>query len=295
MIKGATLLINGIPGRFIDPFRVAESQSATFSGYVLIAYATDCRSWDALFLQGRAVSESARIDELERRPVEPKDVEDRFNSLRERSRVFLFEAALPVVDPFTRTVRSAPALKVQVDPLSREQLVRLIRNIPSPHLLAERHVMQQAYPLYEFLEIKSPHQPIEFQMRFRKGTLMLYRIEESGKEGAQLHLALEGNDGDGAPELPARVPLLEEFTRKLGLKAAACLGEKGEALLPLEPTATVFGRIPAVVNAAGAFRRGRLRRDARDMLGELYSEKYDQLKAAGLLPQVESCYRQLKG
>jgi hypothetical protein len=31
------------------------------------------------------------------------------------------------------------------------------------------------------------------------------------------------------------------------------------------------------------------------MLGELYSEKYEQLKAAGLLAQVESCYRQLKG
>lgn len=290
MIKGATLLINGIPGQFVDPFRLADSQSASFSGYVLIAYGIDRRTWDALFLQGRAVSEAARIDEQERRPIEPKDVEDRFGSLRERSKVFLFEAAPPVADPFTRTLRSVPALKVQVDPLSREQLVRLIRNIPSPRLLAERHLMQQAYPLYEFLEIKSPHQPIEFQMRFRKGVLMLYRTEQSGVEGPQLQLGLEDADIE-----PATVPALVEFARKLGVEAAACLRKKGDGLLPLEPVESLFDKIPVVVKAAGTFRRARLRRTARDLLGELYSEKYQQLKEAGLIPRVEACYRQLNG
>ncbi len=290
MIKGATLLINGIPGNYLDPFRVADSQPAAFSGYVLIAYGIDHRTWDALFLQGKAISEGARIDEQERRPVEPKDVEDKFASLRERSRVYLFEAALPVLDPFTRTLRSAPALKVQVDPLSREQLVRLIRNIPSPHLLAERHVMQLAYPLYEFLEIKSPHQPVEFQMRFRKGVLMLYRLEQSGEDGPQLQLEL-GEEVESGPDVPA----LEGFARKLGVEAAACLRKRGEGLLPLEARGSIFDRIPEVVRAAGTFRRSRLRRAARDLLGELYSEKYRELKEAGLIPRVEECYRQLKG
>lgn len=289
MIKGATLLINGIPGRFVDPFRLADSQSASFSGYVLIAYGIDRRTWDALFLEGKAVSQAARIDEQERRPIEPKDVEERFDSLRERSQVFLFEAAPPVLDPFTRTLRSVPALKVQVDPLSREQLVRLIRNIPSPRLLAERHLMHE-YPRYEFLEIKSPHQPIEFQMRFRKGLLMLYRMEQTAEEGPQLQLGLE----DAGTET-STVPALVEFARKLGVEAAACLRKNGEGLLPLEPVESIFEKIPAVVKAAGTFRRGRLRRTARDLLGELYSEKHQQLKEAGLIPRVEACYRQLNG
>ncbi len=290
MIKGATLLINGIPGRFVDPLRLADSQSPSFSGYVLIAHAIDRRTWDALFLQGKAVFEAARIDEQERRPVEPNDVEDRFSSLRERSKVFLFEAAPVVVDPFTRTLRSVPALKVQVDPLSREQLVRLIRNIPSPRLLAERHLVQQSYPLYEFVEIKSPHQPIEFQMRFRKGVLMLYRMEQPVEEGPQLQLGLEDAGSESAA-----VPALVEFARKLGVEAAACLRKNGEGLLPLEPVESVFEKIPVVVKAAGTFRRGRLRRTARDLLGELYSEKYQQLKEVGLIPRVEACYRQLNG
>lgn len=290
MIKGATLLINGIPGFWVDPFRLVDSQQSSFSGYVLIAYGIDRRTWDALFLRGKAISEAARIDEQERRPVEPKDVEDKFGSLRERSRVFLFEAALPLLDPFTRTLRSTPALKVQVDPLSREQLVRLIRNIPSPHLLAERYVMQTAYPLYEFLEIKSPQQPIEFQMRFRKGVLMLYRLETVGEKGPQLELGLDEQAGESGD-----VPVLAEFARKLGIEAAACLRKKGEGLLPLEPREGVLDKIPALVKAAGTFRRSRLRKAACDLLGELYSEKYQQLKDAGLIPKVEACYRDLKG
>ena len=288
MIKGATLLVNGIPGRFVDPIHLAESQCATFSGYVLIAYAIDRRTWDALFLHGKAVTEAARIDEQERRPVEPKDVEDKFGTLRDRSKVFLFEAAPPVLDPFTRTLRSVPALKVQVDPLSREQLVRLIRNISTPHLLAERQSMQAAYPVYEFLEIKSPHQPIEFQMRFRKGVLMLYRLDQGG-EGPQLQFDLE--DVEKEKTLPALV----EFARKMGIEAAACLRKRGEGLLPLEPAESMFDRIPLVVKAAGTFKRARLRRTARDLLGQLYSGRYEELKEAGLIPRVEDCYRQLNG
>ncbi len=150
-------------------------------------------------------------------------------------------------------------------------------------------MMQQAYPLYEFLEIKSPQQPIDFQMRFRKGILMLYRMEQACEDGPQLQLGLE------EAETEATLPALEEFARKLGVEAAASLRKRGEGLLPLEPRESIFDKIPEVVRAAGTFRRSRLRRTARDLLGELYSEKYQQLKEAGLVPKIEACYRQLNG
>jgi hypothetical protein len=120
MIKGAVELITGVPGRFVDPFHLASSQSDSFAGYILIAYATIERVWDLLLLQGRTVAEAARITAhatpadrqgdglLERRQVEPSDVESRFGTaaLRDRSRVYLFEATALQVDPFVKTLRS---------------------------------------------------------------------------------------------------------------------------------------------------------------------------------------------
>ena len=297
MIKGATQLIAGIPGRYLDPFHLAESQPADFCGYSVIAYNTDRRVWDLLVLRGRAITESARIDGEERKAMEPKEVEERFNTagLRDRSRIYLFEASAPLLDPFVRTLGRTPVLKVQVDPLSRSQLIRLIKSVPGDRFVAERFVLQPGLPMLEFLEIKSPEQQIHFELRFRKGFLMLYRTGSGEEEaGAQLHLGLDDKNKAETEHTRGKIPALAEFARKFGVEAAACLKKKGEGLLPLGPSAVLFEQIPIVVKAAGAFKRSRLRRAALEMTGELYSEKYEELKKEDLLAKVEECYRQLK-
>jgi hypothetical protein len=302
MIKGAVELITGVPGRFIDPFHLASSQVDSFLGYVLVAYSTQERVWDLLFLQGRTVSEGARITEhappadrqgdglLERRQVEPSDIESRFatSALRERSRLYLFEATALQVDPFIKTLRSVPALKVQVDPLSREQLVRLVRNLNAPRLIAERALLHGALPCFEFLEIKSPQQPVEFQMRFRKGMLLLYTPDEGRGVGAQLALGLEPESAQSG-ELP---PILQSFLRQFNEATTGILSRK--EFLPRERERDLFLWIPQMVKSASAFRRGRLRRKVLGVLNEFYSDRYEELKEAKLLPQIEICYRELK-
>jgi hypothetical protein len=197
------------------------------------------------------------------------------------------------MDPFLRTLSAVPTLKVQVDPLSREQLIRLIRTSQAPSIIAERSVLQPLFPLYEFLEIKSPHQPIEFQMRFRKGLLLLYSLEAQAATGAQLGLGLEPTQkAEGSGE-NAGSRFLAGFCQKFAEVAAGVMG-KNNVLAPGSEM-EIFARIPEVVRSASAFRRSRLRRKTIALLNELYNDKYEELKAAKLLGQVEECYRQLKG
>jgi hypothetical protein len=303
MIKGATLLMSGIPGRFLDPFHLADSQGDRFPGYILIGYEIDRRQWDMLILRGQTIIECARIDEHHRQRVELKEVEERFHSapFRDRSRLFLFEIPPVRMDPFLRTLSAVPTLKVQVDPLSREQLVRLIRNSQATSLIAERSVMQPLFPLYEFLEIKSPHQPIEFQVRFRKGLLLLYSLEAQGENGSQLGLGFPGDGreaGEKADEVVKDTFLLP-FWQKFVNEAAGYLKGKevlteGERILRGGEAREIFALISRIVGEVGAFRRPLFRRKVLSLLAEFYNEEYNALKERALLPALEACHRELK-
>jgi hypothetical protein len=193
-----------------------------------------------------------------------------------------------------------PTLKVQVDPLSREQLIRLIRTSQATSIIAERSVMQPMYPLYEFLEIKSPHQPIEFQMRFRKGLLLLYSLEVQTENGAQLGLGFPDTSGAGEKAVgEVGDTLLAPFWQKFVTEAAEYVKRKevlaeGDRLLRGGDLARIFALIPGIIGDVGPFRRPRLRKKVVSLLSEFYSEEYNALKERSLLPALEACHRELK-
>ena len=69
----------------------------------------------------------------------------------------------------------------------------------------------------------------------------------------------------------------------------ALLRRKGEISREIQETTMMIRMIPL----ESLFQK--MTRLVRDLLGELYSEKYQQLKEAGLVPKIEACYRQLNG
>ena len=304
MFRGAVQIIGGIPGRYLDPFRVADSQPEGFHGYILIAPETDRRSWDILLLVGRTVTGAARVDQNHREPVDVADVRERLARLRDRSRVFLFEAAEARLRLFEQTLHVVPALKFHVDSLSRKQMVRLIKDVPGTRFVAERVVDQPLFPLLEFLEIRSPDQQIEFELRFRKGLLILYRMDGQTSEGEQISLPLEVHSErsekpkEGRGEEEANEPkgaggVVAELRARFNEVAAACM-KKGIPLAE-EQGSDLFDRIPEIVRGVTPLRRPRFRRVALELLGQFYSERYEELKDAGLVEKVEACYRELKG
>jgi hypothetical protein len=294
MIRGSVQIIGGIPGRYLDPFRVAESQPEGFCGYIVITAETERRIWDILLLAGRSIIGAARVDENHREPTEVSDVKERFARLRDRTRVFLFEAAEPRLRLFEQTLRIVPVLKFHVDSLTRKQMVRLIKDVPGTQFVAERVVSQSVFPLIELLELRSPDQQIEFELRFRKGLLILYRMDGQTSGGEQIPLSLEqpAANAEGV-EGAGREGIVADLCARFNEVSGACL-KKGLPLSP-ESGSEIFARIPEIVRSATPFRRPRFRRTALELLGQFYSERFEELKSLGLVEKVESCYRELKG
>lgn len=295
MLSGSKQIIAGIPGSFLDPFHLAQSQPERFAGYVVIAYETERPVWDVLTFQGRSITATARIDNTCRVPVEEGDIQERFSlkGMRERARVFLFEGVLFQIDAFARTLHSPPVLKIQVDPLSRKQIIRLIRNAPGSRFIAERLIIQPPMPQMEFLEIKSPDQEIEFQMRFRHGLLLLYRQDARTSDGAQIALALDESEKPEGGDTPG---VERELARRLHDELAPVVRGKALAILHEceRSPAGVFRLAPRIVHASSILKRLKIRKAALAVVGDFYNKHYEELKNGGLVQNVEECYESLK-
>jgi hypothetical protein len=298
MLSTSKQIIAGIPGSYLDPFHLAQSQPERFAGYVVIAYETERPVWDVLILQGRTISATARIDDSARLPVEAGDVQERFTGkgMRERARVFLFEGHPFQLDAFTRTLNLTPVMKIQVDPLSRKQIIRLIRNVPGNRFVAERLITQVPMPQMEFLEIKSPDQEIEFEMRFRRGLLLLYRLDGGGKPGSQIALALDETENPPAEEGGDTSGVERELAHRLNDELAPVVRGKALAILREceRSPAGVFKLAPRIVRASSLLKRLKIRKAALAVVGDFYNKHYEELKAAQLTLSVEECYESLK-
>jgi len=298
MLSGSKQIIAGIPGSFLDPFHLAQSQPDHFSGYVVIAYETERPVWDVLTFQGRSITATARIDNTCRVPVEEGDIQERFSlkGMRDRARVFLFEGVLFQIDAFARTLHSPPVLKIQVDPLSRKQIIRLIRNAPGSRFIAERLIIQPPMPQMEFLEIKSPDQEIEFQMRFRHGVLLLYRQDARTSDGAQIALPLDETEKPEALESGDTSGVERELARRLHDELAPVVRGKALAILREceRSPAGVFRLAPLIVHASSILKRLKIRKAALAVVGDFYNKHYEELKTHGLVQNVEECYESLK-
>jgi hypothetical protein len=121
-------------------------------------------------------------------------------------------------------------------------------------------------------------------------------MDDQNPSGEQIALPLgqAGVNGAARPDAPRVSGLLVEFCARFSELASSF---QKSSLNPTTPVAgsDVFARIPALVKTASPFKRPRFRRAALEMLGQLYSEKYEELKQQGLEGKVEECYRELKG
>ena len=173
MIRGAVEIFREIPAIYLNPFLVAESQQEAMLGYIVIGYHPEqaCRIYDLLFLRGSQIFECVTLDDNRRERTEMSAARARFEKAmhQERTLVYLFRAEALLMQQFISTVHIQPAFKVNVDALSKRQILKLLRTASCHHALVERNDFAQNLPAVEFLEMDPRSGALEFHMGFKRG------------------------------------------------------------------------------------------------------------------------------
>ena len=197
MIKGAIEVIGGIPAAYLDPLLIAESQSETMRGYIVIDYSPkpETKRYDVLFVSGTTIYECVTLDADSRDRVEIQEVRARFIKAKAGGTAVLclFQAEEALTRPFIYTVHTKPTIKVSVDALTRKQVQRLVASADCRRALAERNDFTRKRPVIEFKEIDPSDTQLEFQIGFAHGGFLLYDLGEFRQTG------------DATPERDSRV------------------------------------------------------------------------------------------
>lgn len=189
MINGATQIIAGVPGKHLDPSLLARSQSSDSVGFIMIAYhrqsteETHSPSWffDLLFFRGPEIFECARMNQDLRFQLHHEAALDTFRNLgrREDTRVFLFLAPDELLHRFRSTFYYEPCLKVQVNAVSKKQIITLLKSTGCQRGIIECNEFTPLAPSLELLEISAPEDIIQYRPRFKHGRILLYDTEKN--------------------------------------------------------------------------------------------------------------------
>ena len=176
MINGAQQIIGNVPGHYLNPFLVAESQSSDHTGYIVVIYNLEPMQYDLLFLQGRAITHCARMNKDLRFFIDQHVVTSTFRDHYKDSFVSLFTCDDTSIQRFIATFHSEPCLKVHVDALSKPQILALIRSTGCTQGIIERNDFSEMLPIIELKEIDSAKKLPLFKTRLEHGRLLVYDL-----------------------------------------------------------------------------------------------------------------------
>lgn len=189
MINGATQIIGGVPGRHLDPLLLAQSQARDSVGFIMITYERQptqedlrpSRFYDLLFFRGPEIFECARLNQDLRFQLHHEVVIQTFKDLGrdERTRVFLFLASDELLHRFRSTFYYEPCLKVQVEALSKKQVVTLLKSTACRRGIIECNEFTDLAPSLDLSEISSPEDIIQYRPKFKHGRILLYDTEKN--------------------------------------------------------------------------------------------------------------------
>lgn len=191
MINGAKQVIAGIPGVHLDPFLLADSQNGDTTGYIMIAYQQQFRTFDLLFLHGSTVVDCARINPDHRFPINLAMAKAMFLHSRETSLVFLYQCPPADVERFLTTFHSEPCLKVHVNAISGKQIRSLINATGCRNGIVERNNFLSTPPEVELAELSFPGPLPRFKTGLKQGRLLLYDLQKNLERGTQRPLHAE--------------------------------------------------------------------------------------------------------
>jgi hypothetical protein len=189
MINGATKIIEGVPGKHLDPLLLAKSQAHDSTGFIMLAYDNQLdtnlpqssRFYDLLFFRGPQIFESARMNQDLRFQLDLDAALQTFKlqALEDNTRIYLFTAPEQVIDRFRLTLQYEPCLKIQVDALSRKQISRLLKAANCHRGIIEMNDFTKAIPTLDHHEVLTPEDIDRYQPKFKQGRLLLYDIERN--------------------------------------------------------------------------------------------------------------------
>lgn len=176
MINGATQIIGNIPGQYLNPLLVAESQSAEHSGFIVVTYNLDSKHYDLLFLNGRAIIHCARMNKDLRFFIDQQVVTSTFRDHHKESCVSLFTCDSGAIRRFIATFHSEPCLKVHVDTLSKPQILALVKSTGCTRGIIERNDFSDMLPAIELYDIHAPGRLPAFKAGMSHGRLLVYDL-----------------------------------------------------------------------------------------------------------------------
>jgi hypothetical protein len=181
MINGAIQIVGRVPGQFLDPLLLAQSQLHGTTGYVLVAYAGNAGFYDLLFFRGSTISDCCRMNANFRFMVTRSEVQRAFETHRQArdTLVSLYEASPELTSRFLSTFHYQPCLKLKLDPMSRKQISKILPFSGCSRGIIERNDFNAATPSISLTEFDSAEALAGFQPDFRHGTLLLYDIEKN--------------------------------------------------------------------------------------------------------------------
>ena len=176
MINGSQQIIGNVPGQYLNPLLVAESQAADHTGFIVVTYELDPRQYDVLFLQGRVITHCARMNKDLRFFIDQLDVTTTFRDRHSESMVSLFMCDRQNIQRFIATFHSEPCLKVHVDALTKLQILALIKSTGCSQGIIERNDFSTSLPIIELKEIESAGELPLFSSGFKRGRLLVYDL-----------------------------------------------------------------------------------------------------------------------
>jgi len=189
MIDGATEIISGIQGKYLDPLLLAQSQATSTIGLIVVAYnlapldgtMSSSKFYDLLFLHGSSIVDCARISHDVRLRQELDQALTTFKSSRsdDGTRVYLFQPSEEAIERFRSTFYYEPALKVQLASLSRKQMRRLLSTTHCKRCIVECNDFDQPVPNIHLLDVHSVDELLTYEPHTKQGQLILYDIENN--------------------------------------------------------------------------------------------------------------------
>ena len=189
MIDGATEIISGIQGKYLDPLLLAQSQTTSALSLIVVAYNTIPRDgstasskfYDLFFLRGSAIVDCARLSQDLRFHQQLDQALATFKSsgARDTSRVYLFQPSQEAIERFRSTFYYEPSLKVQLESLSKKQMTKLLSTTRCSRGIIECDNFAQPVPDIRLLEIHSSEELLLYEPSSKRGQLIVYDIENN--------------------------------------------------------------------------------------------------------------------
>ncbi len=187
MIYGAAEVFRRIPGKSLDPWLVLGSQPGDATGFVLISHAPDSpigrgpnssQFHDILFFDGPKLIDCTRLNRDLRFAIPPDNAAVAYRNDPD-AEISLFLAPGDSLSRFRSTFYLEPCLKVQINPLSHEQVLSLLESSCCQHGIIEWNEFSFRIPSLQLTEVNSRDELKNFRPALWQGRLFLYDIERN--------------------------------------------------------------------------------------------------------------------